>query len=84
MDALLTGRSPIQAQQKPSVFHPRAHNETLSVGPMCVLPNGHLIVEGCLRLALSCHQISPVITAVVSEGRETRNRGIFGSNPHGT
>ena len=28
---------------KPSVFHPRAHNETLFVGPMCVLPNGHLI-----------------------------------------
>ncbi len=27
---------------------------------------------------------SPVITAVVSEGRERRNRGIFGSNLRGT
>jgi hypothetical protein len=30
-------------------FSSRAHNETLSVGPMCVLPNGNLIVKGCPR-----------------------------------
>ena len=61
-----------------------AHNETLSVVAMCVLPNGHLIVEGCRCLALSGHQISPVITGVVSADRETRNRDIFGSDPRDT
>ena len=40
---------------------------------MCVLPNGHLIVEGGY-VALSCHEISPVITAVASlEKRSVSN-----------
>ena len=65
------------------LFHPRAQRNAFR-RPDVRLANWTFDRERMPRLALSCHQISPVITAVVSKGRETRNRGIFGSNPRGT